>query len=101
MAAEVEKTEGYQLTKENIAHGIANNKNCDVDDITILDFSTKAGSNKGENFTCIIYALDIKAIVKGREESFYYIAKCLPANAFRSQWLKEVFLLQQRWKLSF
>ena len=90
MEAEQKKKEGYQITKENLSLGIAKNRNCDVDDVTIKDFSINAGSNKGENFTCVIYAVDIDATIKGKPETFHYIAKCLPANEFRAEWLNEV-----------
>ena len=42
---------------------------------------------KGENFTYVLFALDIKAIVNDRaeaeKETFHYMAKCLPAKVLK------------------
>ena len=52
--------------------------------------SKSEGSKKGENFTCVLFALNVKAKVKGVNETFHYMAKCMPANLFRAKWLTEV-----------
>ena len=89
MASEGEK-EGYQLTKENLARGIANHKNCGIEDVEIQEFSLRPGSKPGENYLCVMFAVDIEATVQGKPETFYYMAKCLPANEFRAKYLNGV-----------
>ena len=90
MADGEEKPDGHQITRENLALAISNQRQCSVEEVDIKDFSSKAGSNKGENFTCLIYAVEVDAVVKGKAEKFHFIAKCLPGNAFRAQWINEV-----------
>jgi hypothetical protein len=87
--------------------------------LTFIQFSSSsAGSNKGDNFTCVIIAIDVKAKVAGRLpknlpneelvedlpneelvkdlhrdkrlENLHYIAKVMPANEYRASWLQEV-----------
>jgi hypothetical protein len=45
---------------------VANDFGCQVADVTIIHFSCAAGSNKGDNFTCVVIAVDVKAKVSIR-----------------------------------
>lgn len=85
-----QRENGFQITKEVLAKAVANDKHCNVADVVIESFTKTEGSNKGEGFTCVLFAVDVKAKVHGQEEEFQYMAKCMPANEFRAKMLLEV-----------
>ena len=95
-----EKSHGYQITEDVIQKAIVNDYNSaiDIEDIKILDIKKSQGANKGEGYTCVLFALDIKAIIKGNEKSFQYMAKCLPAIEHRAKFVLEVshFFLREK-----
>jgi hypothetical protein len=84
------REDGYQITNALLAKSIATDKKCKVEDIVIEELSKSKGSNKGENFTSLLFAVDIKAKVKGQSETFNYMIKCLPPNEVRAKELTEV-----------
>ena len=84
------KAKGYQITSEVIQKAIANDFNCSIEHIQIQDIKKSEGAGKGEGYTCVLFALDIKAIIKGNEKSFQYMAKCLPAIEHRAKFVLEV-----------
>ena len=85
------KTNGHQINKVVLAKAIAQDRKCNTKDVKVEEISKSQGSNKGENFTCVLFALDIKASVSGNKpETFQYMAKCLPANEFRAKFLQEI-----------
>ena len=104
MTDRVQKEEdGHQITHEVLQRAIAIDRNCNFEDVKVQEISKSHGSNKGENFTCVLFALDIKAIVNVSEarttqqqqqlekmETFHYMAKCLPASPHRTKFLNEV-----------
>ena len=50
-----------------------------------------SGSNKGENFTCVVIAVQVKALVLGKlHEGLDYMAKLMPMNEYRAAWLNQV-----------
>jgi hypothetical protein len=52
---------------------------------------SSAGSNKGDNFTCVIIAVKVKAKVFGKSyDELEYMAKVMPVNEYRAMWLEEV-----------
>ena len=82
--------DGYQISHEALEKAIKGETQ--RQNVTVLTFETSGGSNKGENFTCVMIAIEVKALVDGQEKCFHYMAKCLPANAFRAKFITEVFL---------
>jgi hypothetical protein len=95
--SESQREDGYQITKALLAKSIAIEKECTVDEVVIEEFSTSGGSNKGENFTCVLVAVDIKASVKGQSETFNYMIKCLPSSELRAKRLTEVSIIDPGW----
>ena len=68
MTDRVQKEEdGHQITHEVLQRAIAIDRNCNFEDVKVQEISKSHGSNKGENFTCVLFALDIKAIVNVSE----------------------------------
>ena len=52
---------------------------------------SSAGSNKGDNFTCVIIAVKVNAKVLGKSyNGLEYMAKVMPVNEYRTMWLEEV-----------
>ncbi len=52
---------------------------------------SSAGSNKGDNFTCVIIAVKVKAKLLGKSyDELEYMAKVMPVNEYRAMWLEEV-----------
>jgi hypothetical protein len=57
----------------------------------LLFLLSSAGSNKGDNFTCIVVAVKVKAKVGEKlHEELNYMAKVMPMNEYRASWLNEV-----------
>ena len=70
MTDRVQKEEdGHQITHEVLQRAIAIDRNCNFEDVKVQEISKSHGSNKGENFTCVLFALDIKAIVNVSERT--------------------------------
>ena len=44
----------------------------------------------GDNYACEIKAVSVVASVKGRKDTYYYMAKCYPIAEARAQFLKDV-----------
>jgi hypothetical protein len=88
--SESKREDGYQITNDLLAKSIANDKKCTVDNVFIIDFSKTKGSNIGENFTSLLFAVNVKAKVKGQSETFNYMIKCLTSNELRAKQLKLV-----------
>ena len=67
-----EKSHGYQITDDVIQNAIVNDYNCGIEtqDVKIEDIKKSQGANKGEGYTCSLFALDIKATIRGNEKSF-------------------------------
>ena len=84
-----QKPEGYQITQKALEQAIKNDTGSQ--NVKVKLFETSGGSNKGENFTCVIIAIEVTALVDYQEKCFHYMAKCLPANAFRAKFITEVF----------
>jgi hypothetical protein len=97
MAAENQSENGYQITKAHLSKAIAADKKCQVEEIVIEDISKTDGCNKGENFTCVLFAVEIKATIKGQSETLNYMVNCMPLNEFRAKFLTDVSSVQL-WK---
>ena len=89
--------DGYQISQEALEQAIKNETKSQ--NVTVKSFERSGGSNKGENFTCVMIAIEVTALVDGQEKCFHYMAKCLPANAFRAKFITEVFLLIFNFKM--
>jgi hypothetical protein len=92
MAAEKQRENGYQITNDHLSKAIATDKKCRVEEIVIEDISKTEGSNKGENFTCVLFAVEIKAKIKDQSETLNYMIKCMPSNPFRAKFLTDVIV---------
>ncbi len=61
-----------------------------------------SGSKKGDNFTCVVVAVTIKAKVLDKlHEGLNLMVKLMPVNAYRESWLNEVIHLicDHFWKI--
>lgn len=99
MADKQKYYDGYQISQEALEQAIKNETKSQ--NVTVKSFERSGGSNKGENFTCVMIAIEVTALVDGQEKCFHYMAKCLPANAFRAKFITEVFQLILTSKCSF
>ena len=54
-----QKSDGYQITEEVIQKAISTDLNCNFEDVKVQEINKSLGSNKGEGFTCILFALGI------------------------------------------
>ena len=97
MADKQKYYDGYQISQEALEQAIKNETKSQ--NVTVKSFERSGGSNKGENFTCVMIAIEVTALVDGQEKCFHYMAKCLPANAFRAKFITEVLLLIFNFKM--
>jgi hypothetical protein len=86
----IEKVDGYQINNESLTRAIVAQLGCKPSDVFITEFSSKPGSKIGENFTCILFAVEVKAQIKGRYETFHFMVKCLPASEVRAKFITDV-----------
>ena len=60
----------------------------------MIEFNLEKGSNKGDNFTCTLVTVKVTArINKGQgqsEEVFNYMAKCVPGEKLKSEYVRKV-----------
>lgn len=82
------KVDGYQITHELLAKAIAKDHDCTENEVVVQDFSMAEGSNLGENFTCVMKAVEVSAKVKGVKKTLNYMVKCVPAMEYRAQFLE-------------
>ena len=72
--------------------------------VTVKDFQVEFedGSKKGENFSCILkrVILKFKHPTNGNELSKSFMAKCVPKNAMRASWIKDVSIRKTAYFLS-
>jgi hypothetical protein len=83
--SEFKREDGHQITNALLAKSIATDKKCKVEDVVIEDFFKTKGCHKGENFASLLFAVNIKAKVKGQYEAFNYMIKCLRPNESRAK----------------
>ncbi len=83
--------ESARITKEILAQGIADVLSIkDASKIKVESFEVSAGSKVGDNFACVMLAVEAKARVDGGpERTFPFMAKVTPMNPMREKWLKE------------
>ena len=83
--------EEKQITVEILEQVVAKYFSCNVPDVTIINYECSAGSNKGDNFTCVVIAVKVKAKVGDKlHEELSYMVKVMPNNEYRASWLNEV-----------
>jgi hypothetical protein len=69
--------------------------------LELVDYSARLGSEVGDNYMSIMYAVDINAKSKatGSEESFHIMLKTLPRNNFRQQMINEMKAFEKEGKM--
>ena len=82
----------HQITNKMLQEAISTELGKPINDITIESFRISEGSNKGDNYVCIMKAIEVNAKLAGEKESrkFNYMAKCAPINALETQFFTEV-----------
>ena len=81
------------ITLDILEESVANDFGCDKVDVTIINFVCSAGSKKGDNFTCVVIAVKVKAKIREKlHEELNYMVKVMPVNEYRASWLLEVSL---------
>ena len=79
------------ITVGILEESVANDFGCDKVDVTIINFVCSAGSKKGDNFTCVVIAVKVKAKIREKlHEELNYMVKVMPNNEYRASWLNEV-----------
>ncbi len=73
-----------------LVKAISNELNVPMQDVSIKSFDVSGGSAIGDNYACTMKATRIDALVKGKEETFHYIAKCVPTSDFRANLITKV-----------
>ena len=81
---------GHRLTKPILAASIARDLSVEADEVEVLSFEVSPGSKDGDNYSCVMKAVEVEAVVKDKKISKRYMAKCYPMNEFRAKSLKEV-----------
>ena len=82
--------EGHKITNEILKKAIACEFSISEHEVNIERFQVSQGSNKGDNFLCVMKAVEVEAIVEEKKRKLFYMAKCIPINAFRAKFLLEV-----------
>ena len=81
------------ITIDILEESVAKDFGCDKVDVTIINFVCSAGSKKGDNFTCVVIAVKVKAKIREKlHEELNYMVKVMPVNEYRASWLLEVSL---------
>ena len=52
--------QGYQITHEVVQRAIANDFDCAIENVKVESIKKSEGAGKGEGYTCVLFALDIK-----------------------------------------
>ena len=80
----------HNLTNSILQKGVASYKSVNVEDVEIVDFKVTPGSNKGDNFSCIMGAVEITAKVKGgQEEILNWMAKMMPQTEMKKEFIED------------
>ena len=60
--------------------------------VTVLDMKVSLGAKKGDNFVCVMKAVEAKVLIKGEKEerTVHYMAKCMPTNELKASFIQEV-----------
>lgn len=87
--------DGYQIDNCLLQESIAQEVGCFKEDVSIEKFTLAAGSNKGDNFTCVLKAVDVDAKVKGEARNFKYMIKCVPVSEYRAHILEELHAFEK------
>jgi hypothetical protein len=60
--------------------------------VVVEKMDISEGSNKGDNFACVMKAVTAHAKVKGEgvAKPYHFMAKCMPMNPVREKGLREV-----------
>lgn len=81
--------EGHRITDKIVISAIADELGISDSKIKLHGFEVGEGSKKGDNFACVVKAIIAKASIDGGESrDFHFIAKCMPMNPMRQEWLK-------------
>lgn len=85
--------EGNQINGERLTKAIAAKLLCEPNDVLVVNYATSPGSNRGENFICVLFAVEVQAKIKGRRddvETLHFMVKCLPVSEGRVKFANEV-----------
>ena len=83
--------EAHRLTEAVLVKSLAEEFQVKEDEVKLTSFEVSGGSEKGDNFSCVMKKVKMVADVKGqpRGQTYNYLAKCFPMNEWRIKWLKE------------
>ncbi|CAG7835049.1 unnamed protein product [Allacma fusca] len=87
-----------EIVTTEVVEDILKSHNADLD---LLDFSARLGSQLGDNYMSIMYAVDInaKSRTTGIAEVFHIMLKTLPRNNFRQQMINEMKAFEKESKM--
>jgi hypothetical protein len=83
--------ESHRITNDILVEGIADVLGIkDKTRIQLEGFDVSEGSKKGDNFACVMKAVEAQARVdKGELQTFHFMAKGTPMNPMRAKWIHE------------
>jgi hypothetical protein len=81
---------GHRITADMLAKALANELHLAREETEIRSFEVSGGSDRSDNFACVMKTVDFVAVVKGKEQGHNYLVKSVPVNEFRAKWLNEV-----------
>ena len=82
----------HRITEAMVVQSVAVEAKVEPRRVSVKSFEVTEGNKKGENFSCILKAVNGVARIEGNEDlfNFEYIVKCLPQNEFRLKLLQDV-----------
>ncbi len=90
MPTMMDEEEGHRLTADILRLAVSAAANCNAADVEVDTFDVSAGTKKGDNFSCIMKVVELKAKVNGEEREFNFMTKGLPLQPAREQMTRKV-----------
>lgn len=84
--------EGKRITTEIVRESLAQKFEVHIKDVEVLGFEVEAGIKPGENFSCVMKAVEAKALIAGVEKKAGFMAKVMPISEQQIKWLTTVSL---------
>ena len=80
-----------RITKEVLIPSIANYFNIDdFQKIKVNDFKLSDGSNKGDNYACIMKSVEVSFEVNDHKKEVTFMVKCMPEEGNMSKRIRDV-----------
>lgn len=84
--------EDKRITTEIIRESLAQKFAVHINDVEVLNFKVEEGIKAGENFNCVMKAVEAKALIAGEEKKAEFMVKVMPMSEQQIKWLTTVRL---------